>query len=82
MRPFERRRSNRAVLIIVAMALAGIALNDGVQSLMAHAGEKGRQVQRLVPDADQKAGAAAARIAGSRLDHCPASAFGYDSVRR
>lgn len=80
--PFERRRSNRAILIVVAMALAGTALNDGVHSLMAHAGEPGHQVHRLASGADQKARAAVHRIAGSRLDHCHDSASGHDSVRR
>ena len=32
--PFERRRTNRAVFIMVAMVFAAIALNDGIQSLM------------------------------------------------
>lgn len=32
--PFERRRTNRAVFIIVAMVFAAIALNDGIQSYM------------------------------------------------
>jgi hypothetical protein len=38
---FERRRSNRAILIVVAMALAGIFLNDGVHSLDLVIGEQG-----------------------------------------
>ena len=32
--PFERRRTNRAVFIMVAMVFAAIALNDGIQSFM------------------------------------------------
>jgi len=34
--PFERRRTNRAVFIMVAMVFAAIALNDGIQSYMKH----------------------------------------------
>ena len=34
--PFERKRMNRAVFIIVAMVFAAIALNDGIQSFMKH----------------------------------------------
>jgi hypothetical protein len=33
---FERRRTNRAVFIMVAMVFAAIALNDGIQSYIKH----------------------------------------------
>jgi hypothetical protein len=35
--PFERRRLNRAILIVVAMTLAGIAFNNGVHALISAA---------------------------------------------
>jgi hypothetical protein len=50
---FERRRSNRAILMVVALAFAGIALDDGVRSLKSPAGESRPRVKRLVPEADR-----------------------------
>ena len=79
---FERRRSNRAILILIAMTLAGMALNDDVPSLIAETRASSRLVRRLVSDADQEARAVAARMAGLRQDHCHASAYGHDSVAR
>jgi len=58
--PFERRRSNRAILLVMAMALAGIALNDGVHALMTPAGDPSPRVIQLVPRVDQKNHATAA----------------------
>jgi uncharacterized membrane protein len=46
--PFERRRLNRAILIVVAMTLAGIAFNDGVHALISAAEKSGPRLERLV----------------------------------
>ena len=37
---YERRRSNRAILMVVGMAFAAIALNDGVHALTTHSGKR------------------------------------------
>ncbi|HET8947538.1 MAG TPA: hypothetical protein VFQ07_11205 [Candidatus Polarisedimenticolia bacterium] len=49
--PFERRRMNRAVLIIVAMVFAAIALNDGIQAFMTrtHVAEIARSMAPAKP---------------------------------
>lgn len=52
---YGRRRSNRAVLTVVAMAFAAIALNDGIRSLATLAGESRPTLQRLAPEEDRKA---------------------------
>jgi hypothetical protein len=38
--PFERRRSNRAVLMVVGLAFAAMALNQGVHALSAPAAHR------------------------------------------
>jgi hypothetical protein len=38
--PFERRRSNRAVLMVVGMAFVAMALNQGVHALSAPAAHR------------------------------------------
>ena len=32
--PFERRQTNRAILLVLAMALAAIAVNGGIHSFL------------------------------------------------
>ena len=53
--PFERRRSNRAVLLVMAMAFAGIALSDGVRALMTTAVPSRPPMKRLVTGEDRGA---------------------------
>jgi hypothetical protein len=63
--PFERRRLNRAILIVVAMTLAGIAFNNGVHALISAAEKSSPRIQRLVSQGDLKGRAAATSIVKS-----------------
>ena len=50
---FERRRLNRAILIVIAMAIAGIALNDGVHAFMSRDGDSRPSAARSAPGSHQ-----------------------------
>ena len=46
---FERRRLNRAIFLVAAMALTGIALNDGVHAFMTAGTEATPRTERVAP---------------------------------